>query len=173
MSAVARWSIGRINALTQGEFVALLGGIYEHSPWVAEEVWAHRPYTSVRDLGEAMQDAVKSADAGQQLELICAHPELLGKMAAAELTTASRAEQASAGLDRCTAGERTQMQALNQAYRERFGFPFVVAVRGLNWGDVIERISTRLQHGRKQEMETALEEIGRIARLRLDKLAAD
>jgi 2-oxo-4-hydroxy-4-carboxy-5-ureidoimidazoline decarboxylase len=170
MSAVAARTIGDANTLTRDEFVALLGGVYEHSPWVAEHTWEHRPFASIAAMAEAMQQAVMAASAERQLELIRAHPELLGKLAAAELTAASRTEQAAAGLDRCTAEQRAQMQELNLAYRERFGFPFVVAVRGLNWGDIIVRVAGRLAHRREQEVATALEEIGRIARLRLDGL---
>jgi 2-oxo-4-hydroxy-4-carboxy-5-ureidoimidazoline decarboxylase len=167
MSTVPALHIGQFNNLTQAEFMARLGSVYEHSPWVAEGAWPQHPFASVDVLSQAMQDVVLSSGAERQLGLIRAHPELLGKLAAAELTAESRGEQASAGLDRCTAAERSQLQALNQAYRERFGFPFVVAVRGLNWGDIIARISTRLKNERQPEMKVALEEIGRIARFRL------
>jgi 2-oxo-4-hydroxy-4-carboxy-5-ureidoimidazoline decarboxylase len=160
-------SIEQLNALDRAAFVACLGEIYEHSPWVAEQAWPQRPFASVDGLHAAMQAAVTSAATERQLELIRAHPELLGKLAAAELTEASRGEQASAGLDRCTAAERSRLQALNQTYREQFGFPFVVAVRGLNWSDIITRIAERLQHQPGQEMLIALEQIGRIARFRL------
>ena len=173
MSAVAARSMRDANLLTREEFVALLGGAYEHSPWVAELAWERRPFASIDAMAEAMQQAVIAAGAEPQLELIRAHPELLGKLALAELTAASRAEQASAGLDRCTAEQRVHMQELNEAYRERYGFPFVVAVSGLNWGDVIARISARLGHRREQEVATALEEIGRIARMRLERLLKD
>jgi 2-oxo-4-hydroxy-4-carboxy-5-ureidoimidazoline decarboxylase len=160
-------SIGQLNGLDCAAFVASLGAIYEHSPWVAEQAWLQRPFASVDGLHAAMQAAVISAATERQLELIRAHPELLGKLAAAELTEASRGEQASAGLDRCTAAERSRLQALNQTYREQFGFPFVVAVRGLNWGDIITRIEERLQHQPGPETLIALEQIGRIARFRL------
>jgi len=173
MSAVAAQSIRDANALAREEFVALLGDVYEHSPWVAELAWEHRPFASVAALTASMQGVVTTASTERQLELIRAHPELLGKLALAELTAASRSEQASAGLDRCTIEQRAQMQELNQVYRERFGFPFVVAVRGLNWGDIIARIAVRLAHGREHEIASALQEIGRIARLRVEGLLKD
>ncbi len=167
MSALPALSVAQINLLDREQFVARLGGIYEHSPWVAERAWLRRPFASVDSLHEAMQGVVESANTQRQLALIRAHPELLGKLAAAELTESSRTEQASAGLDRCTAAERSQLQELNQAYLEKFGFPFVVAVRGLNWGDIIARVSERLQYRRDQELQIALKEIGRIAGFRL------
>ena len=163
--------ISKLNALDRAAFVALLGGIYEHSPWVAERAWVKRPFGSVDELHAAMQSSMLEASREQQLQLICAHPELLGKLEAARLTDSSRAEQASAGLDRCTAEEKAQMQSLNAAYRAKFGFPFIVAVRGLNWSGIIERIQQRLQHDGDGEFAAALHEIGRIARLRLEALA--
>ncbi|MEO7741719.1 MAG: 2-oxo-4-hydroxy-4-carboxy-5-ureidoimidazoline decarboxylase, partial [Usitatibacter sp.] len=119
----------------------------------------------------AMQRAVLRASTEEQLALIRAHPELLGRLDSAQLTESSRAEQASAGLDRCTAAQKARMQALNQAYRVKFGFPFIVAVKGLDWGGIIERIENRLGNTPEAELDTALEEIGRIARFRLEALA--
>ena len=164
-------ALTELNALPREAFVARLGGIYEHSPWVAERAFAARPFTSLDALHAAMQRAMQDASAGEQLALIRAHPELLGKLEAAQLTESSRSEQASAGLDRCTAAQKARMQALNQAYREKFGFPFIVAVKGLDWAGIIERIEGRLPHTREAELATALAEIGRIARFRLEALA--
>jgi 2-oxo-4-hydroxy-4-carboxy-5-ureidoimidazoline decarboxylase len=160
-------TLAELNALDRTGFVALLGAVYEHSPWVAEGVWPARPFASIAGLQAAMQDVVLAAPPARQLALLCAHPELLGKLAAAELTEASRGEQASAGLDRCTSEQRSRMQALNEAYRARFGFPFIVAVRGLDWASVIARIETRLVHEHKQETAVALHEVGRIAGFRI------
>ena len=157
-----------LNASSQADFVARLGGIYEHSPWVAERAFAARPFASRDALHAAMQRAMQGASRDEQLALIRAHPELLGKLEAAQLTEASRGEQAGAGLDRCTAAQKSRMQALNHAYREKFGFPFIVAVKGLDWGGIIERIESRLGNTREVEFATALQEIGRIARFRLE-----
>jgi OHCU decarboxylase len=118
-----------------------------------------------------MEEAVRQASGAEQLALIRAHPELLGKLEAAALTESSRSEQASAGLDRCTPDQKARMQALNRAYREKFGFPFIVTVKGLDWGAIIERMEQRLPRTREEELDTALAEIGRIARLRLEALA--
>jgi len=160
-----------LNGLGHADFVARLGGIYEHSPWIAERAFAARPFATLDDLHAAMQRALQGASAEEQLALIRAHPELLGKLEAAELTESSRQEQAGAGLDRCTAAQKARMQALNQAYRDKFGFPFVVAVKGLDWAGIIERIEARLGNDAEAERATALREIGRIARFRLEALA--
>jgi 2-oxo-4-hydroxy-4-carboxy-5-ureidoimidazoline decarboxylase len=117
-----------LNGLPRAGFVARLGGIYEHSPWVADRAFAARPFGSLDALHANMQRAMLLASPDEQLALIRAHPELLGKLEAAQLTESSRSEQASAGLDRCTAAQKARMQALNDAYREKFGFPFIVAV---------------------------------------------
>jgi 2-oxo-4-hydroxy-4-carboxy-5-ureidoimidazoline decarboxylase len=160
-----------LNGLPRADFVAHLGGIYEHSPWVAERAFAARPFASLDALHAAMERSLHGASGDKQLALIRAHPELMGKLEAAQLTGSSRAEQASAGLDRCTAAQRARMQELNAAYREKFGFPFIVAVKGLDWAGIIERIEARLRHAREAELATALQEIGRIARFRLEALA--
>ena len=163
--------MAEINALPREAFVARLGGIYEHSPWVADAAWEARPFADLDALHGAMQAAMLRAPLERQQSLIDAHPELLGKLDAARLTDSSRAEQASAGLDRCTAAERDRMRELNAAYRGKFGFPFIVAVRGLDWAAIIARMERRLRNDRPQEFATALAEIGRIARLRLEALA--
>ena len=163
--------MAELNALSRDAFVARLGSIYEHSPWVAAAAWDARPFADLDALHDAMQSAMLAASVARRQALIDAHPELLGRLEAARLTESSRAEQASAGLDRCTAEEKARMQALNARYREKFGFPFIVAVRGLDWAGIIERMEGRLHNDREQELATALAEIGRIARLRLEALS--
>jgi 2-oxo-4-hydroxy-4-carboxy-5-ureidoimidazoline decarboxylase len=163
-------ALSALNGLSHADFVARLGGIYEHSPWVAERAHGARPFSSLDCLHGAMQGAVIDATSGEQLALIRAHPELLGKLEAAHLTESSRSEQASAGLDRCTAEQKSRMQALNKAYRDKFGFPFIVAVKGLDWGGIIERIEARLPRTADEEHAEALAQIGRIARFRLEAL---
>jgi 2-oxo-4-hydroxy-4-carboxy-5-ureidoimidazoline decarboxylase len=159
-----------LNKASKAEFVERLGGIYEHSPWVAEAAHMFRPFKSLELLHQAMQTEVLAASDERQMALIRAHPELLGKLEAAQLTESSRSEQAGAGLDRCTAEEKARMQALNQQYRERFGFPFIVAVKGLDWGGIIERMQERMPNSREVEIATALDQIGRIAHFRLEAL---
>ena len=162
--------VAALERMARDEFVARLGGIYEHSPWVAERAFGAGPFASLEALHAAMQAAVLAASREEQMALIRAHPELAGRLAAAQLTANSRAEQSSAGLDRCTAQEKSHMQSLNARYRDKFGFPFIVAVKGLDWAAIIERMEARMAHTRDQEVKTALAEIGRIARFRLEAL---
>lgn len=163
--------IDALNAMPKPEFLARLGGVYEHSPWVAERASSGRPFASLDALHAAMHRVVMFATEEEKLALIRAHPELLGKLDAAALTASSRSEQAGAGLDRCAPEEKARMRALNASYREKFGFPFVVAVKGLDWAGIIARMEERLPNSRDAEIATALREIGRIARFRLAALA--
>ena len=154
------------------DFIARYGGIYEHSPWVAEQVstlGGDIEDTSV--LAALMADCVDNAAVEQQLALIRAHPDLAGKaQVAGELTQASTAEQASAGLDQCTPQEFTRFQELNDTYRQKFGFPFVMAVRGEDRVAILDAFAQRLDNDYDLEFETALIEIHKIARLRLDAM---
>ncbi len=154
------------------DFIARYGGIYEHSPWVAERVLAIGIDTSDAALvARSMADIVDNAARDRQLELIRAHPDLAGKaQVAGELTAESTAEQASAGLDQCSQEEFERFQALNDAYREKFGFPFVMAVRDSSRDEILEAFAERLENDYELEFETALVEIHKIARLRLEAM---
>jgi 2-oxo-4-hydroxy-4-carboxy-5-ureidoimidazoline decarboxylase len=155
-----------------GDFVAKYGGVYEHSSWVAEE--AAQIVGDVQDMetiATVMADCVDNAAVDKQLRLIRAHPDLAGKaQIAGELTADSTSEQASAGLDRCSAEEFEQFQSLNRAYHEKFGFPFVMAVRNASRADILEEFAARLSNDADVEFETALAEIHKIARLRLEAM---
>ena len=154
------------------DFIARYGSIYEHSPWVAEQVstlGGDIEDSSV--LAALMADCVDNAAVEQQLELIRAHPDLAGKaQVAGELTQASTLEQASAGLEQCSPQEFTRFQELNDAYWQKFGFPFVMAVRGQDRVAILEAFAQRLGNDCDLEFETALIEIHKIARLRLDAM---
>jgi len=154
------------------DVIARYGGVYEHSPWVAERVSALGGDTSdVALLADIMADIVDNAASEQQLELIRAHPDLAGKaQVAGELTADSTAEQASAGLDQCSHEEFERFQALNTAYHDKFGFPFVMAVRDSSRGEILEAFTQRLENDYELEFETALVEIHKIARLRLEAM---
>ena len=164
-------SLGDLNSCSSAEFVAALGGIFEHSPWVAERVLSLRPFESRLALHEAMSVAVLKASADEQLALIRAHPELAGRSAArGELTVASTREQKGAGLADCTADDLTRVRALNAQYWERFGFPFVLAVKGHNTASIIAALERRVTHDVAEERAVALGQIGRIAGFRLADL---
>lgn len=158
--------------MNSARFVNQFGGIYEHSPWVAERAAPHIDETSDLDeIASIMADCVDNASRERQLALICAHPDLAGKaQVAGELTPESTSEQASAGLDRCTAEEYERFTSLNDRYKLKFGFPFVMAVRESSRGDILAAFETRLDNDYDAEFETALVEIHKIARLRLNAM---
>jgi len=165
-------TLAEVNSLDQEGFVTALGGIFEHSPWVAEQAWASRPFATVAGLHETMVRAVERASEEQQLTLIRAHPDL-GARVNPKMSAASAGEQAGAGLDRLTAEEFERLQALNSAYREKFGFPFIYAVRGSTKYDVLRALEQRLQASMELERSTALTQIGRIAQFRLTDVIQD
>ena len=162
-------TLPELNAANKSGFVAMLGDIYEHSPWVAERAWARRPFENVSALHEAMMAAVRAAPAAERLALINGHPDLAGKAAVADtMTRDSKAEQASAGLDRLSAEEFAHFHELNNAYRQKFAFPFIICVRRHSKDSILRQFERRLHDDATSELETALTEIFRITALRLD-----
>jgi len=157
-----------LNSLSRDEFVRVVGPVFEHSPWIAELTWPNRPFASVEELHRALCRSVANADEEKQLALIRAHPDLVGRAAlAGTLTSESAGEQASAGLNQLTAEEIALFQRNNAAYKAKFGFPFVICARMNKREAVIAGFEQRLKNSRFQEIKTALEEIGKIAYLRL------
>ena len=153
-------------------FIARYAGIYEHSPWVAEQAFPRASgITDPAHLAGIMSATVDAADAEAKLALIRAHPDLADRAAIrGGLTAASSEEQASAGLDQCTEDEYARFQSLNNRYKKKFGFPFVMAVRGKHRTDILAAFEQRLGNDRETEMATAIREIHKIARLRLEAL---
>lgn len=147
-------------------FIARFGPVYEASPWVAEGVWPDPP-TDLPGLAKAMAAVVDAAPRAKKLALIRAHPELAGR---AKMAAASVQEQAGAGLDQCSAEEFEAFQRLNAAYNARFGFPFVVAVKGLTRADILAAFEARLASDPETEFATAIAQIHRIAAFRLADL---
>ena len=173
-------SLEQLNAASPAEALALLDGLYEHSPWIAEQALAQRPFRSLAHLKHALAQVVRTAELDAQLALIRAHPELAGKaMVAKSLTTESTNEQSKAGLTQCTPEEFERIQQLNAAYNERFGFPFILTVRGprgtgLSKQEIIDTFARRLDNHPEFELAEALRNIHRIAEIRLnDKFAAE
>ena len=147
------------------------GALFEHSPWVAEQAWEKRPFGDREDLLGKLADAIYEAPRDRQLDLIRAHPDLAGRAAIeGTLTPDSTREQSSAGLDRLTPVEYEAFTRANTAYSERFGFPFVVCVREHDKASILATAEARLQNDRESEIRTALGEIAKIARLRLNDL---
>lgn len=161
-------TLEEVNALPADAFIARYAEMFEHSPWVIERAAARRPFT---DTHAAFMAVVREATREEQLALIRAHPELAGKAAiAGDLTAASAAEQASAGLDRLTPEEYIRFHALNAAYSQKFGFPFIICVRLSGKAGILAAMAKRVDNDREVEIATALREIGQIVRLRLEAL---
>lgn len=165
-----RYTLKQLNAMPEEAFVAALSGIFEHSPWVPREAASARPFESIDALHDAMVDVVARAGLAWQLALINAHPELAGKAAVGELTGESMREQSGAGLSQCTQEEFDKLQRLNRAYREKFGFPFILAVRAYDRSGIIANFEARVHNGYDEELRASLDEIHRIARFRIDDL---
>ena len=167
-------TLAELNARDRRGFVVALGGIFEDSPWVAEAAWPRHPFATLDALYRAMVDAVRAAAEDAQLALIRAHPELAGKAAVrGELTVDSKAEQSGAGLNQCSPQEFARLQELNRSYNAKFGFPFILAVKGLDRAAIIARFAERLERDRATEFEEALQQIARIAWLRLEALVEE
>jgi len=159
-----------LNALDRGEFIARVGPVFEHSPWIAERVVDRRPFASVDALHSAMCDVVRKAGEEEQLALIRAHPDLVGR---AVLTAESKSEQAAAGLLDVSPGEVALFDRYNRDYKARFGFPFVICARMSKKDAILAALPVRLQNSPDRERTTALGEICKIAALRLADLISE
>jgi 2-oxo-4-hydroxy-4-carboxy-5-ureidoimidazoline decarboxylase len=160
-------TIAELNTCDRQRFVEALGWVFEHSPWVAERAWSHRPFAAVVELHTAMMGEVLAATRPEQLALLRAHPDLGTR---ARMSDASVGEQAGAGLDRLTPEEFERLQRLTAAYREKFGFPFLLAVKGRSKHDVLGGLEARLPGTLDNEWAEALAQVGRIAEWRLHDL---
>jgi OHCU decarboxylase len=164
-------TLSHLNSLSRDEFARLVGPVFEHSPWIAEATWAQRPFDSADQLHVALCQTVRVASGSQKLALIRAHPDLVGRAAlAGTLTRESTDEQASAGLNKLTAEEIAAFQKYNAAYREKFGFPFVICARLNRKEAILAGFEARLHNSPEQEVAAALAEIFKIAELRLRDL---
>jgi 2-oxo-4-hydroxy-4-carboxy-5-ureidoimidazoline decarboxylase len=156
-----------INRLDREAFVGALGWVFEDSPWVAQRAWALRPFADVDALHLAMTTQVIGADRDEQLALLRAHPDLGAR---ARMSAASVGEQAGVGLDRLTPEQYARLQSANAQYRERFGFPFLFAVKGSTAAAIIEALEARLARTWDEEFQTAMQQVFRIAQFRLGDL---
>lgn len=164
------WMVYKLNALNQmnqGEFTEAIGSIYENSPWITEQAWYKRPFSTVQELDRLMENIVNEATVTEKLELIKAHPDL---GASVEMTSDSVKEQKGAGLDQLTKAEKEELLTLNQTYIEKFSFPFIMAVRGQDKRKITEGLKKRVKEDYETELGTALKEIFKIASFRLDDL---
>jgi 2-oxo-4-hydroxy-4-carboxy-5-ureidoimidazoline decarboxylase len=164
-------TLAELNSLSCADFVRFIGPVFEHSPWIAEATWSKRPFASTEELHRALNTAVQDAGTEKQLALIRAHPDLVGRLAlAGALTSESTKEQASAGLGQLSAEEVALFQSNNAAYQQKFGFPFVICARLNKKEAILAGFRTRLENPAELEIKTALDEIGKIAYLRLQDI---
>ena len=157
----------QLNQMSQAEFTNTLGEIWEETPQIAEQAWHNKPFKDLNALYQAMVAVVNSMSLAEQLALIKAHPDLGSKT---KMADASVQEQAGVGLDRLSESEYQQFQSLNQAYKDKFDFPFIVAVKYHTKETILEEFKTRLKNTQEQEKQQALTEISKIAQLRLNSL---
>jgi OHCU decarboxylase len=164
----AKHRIDHINKMEESTFVSTFGAVYEHSLWVAKGAWQRRPFASLDALHAVMDEVVQRAGPTQQTILIKAHPELAGRLArSGQLTAESRSEQAQAGLTSLSEDLTRRMLELNHAYQQKFRFPFIICARLNNVGTILQAMENRLAHSEETEFKTALQEISKIAKLRL------
>jgi len=158
-------TIAELNSLERAEFVAAIGWVFEHSPWVAERAWEARPFANVEGLHQALVEQVERGLPEEQLALLRSHPDLGTR---ARVSEASSAEQAGAGLDQLTQTEFERLRGLNEVYRDKFGFPFLFAVKGSTKHDILDALERRVRSSREEEYRVALDQVYRIARFRLE-----
>ena len=162
------------STLDRVQFVALYGRVYEHSPWIAETAWSAGltpACDTVEGLHQVLAKIVDAAPHERRLALLCAHPDLAGRLAVrGELTAESTSEQASAGLDKCTPAEFQRFTKLNDTYKQKFPFPFIMAVKGRTRAEILDAFDHRIRNDEKAEFRTALAEVHKIALLRLRDL---
>lgn len=157
-------SIAMLNVMSQAEFIAAIGSIFEHTPEIAAEAWRSRPFADVPKLHQVMAAIVLKMSESEQLKLICAHPDLGSKFKMAE---SSVQEQSTVGLDQLSAAEYNRFQELNQAYKEKFSFPFIIAVRNNTKDSILAAFEQRLENNLEVEKKQSITEIIEIARWRL------
>lgn len=162
----------QISGMNKADFISLFGDVYEHSPWIAAQVWKSgldARHDSAEYLAQAFAEVIHKANREQKLALFRAHPELAVDVASEnELTNESRNEQRGAGLDRSGPEEFAEFRRLNDAYRSRFGFPFIVAVKGMDRQEILSALKERLSYNEDQEFETATEQVIRIGSFRIE-----
>ncbi|MEO6435921.1 MAG: 2-oxo-4-hydroxy-4-carboxy-5-ureidoimidazoline decarboxylase [Tepidisphaeraceae bacterium] len=162
----AKTPMKRLNMMNAHGFVRTVGHVFENSPWVAERAFHLHPFKSVSDVQEKMCQIVRGGTEEEKVTLIKAHPDLVGRMAQ-PLTLASQSEQAAAGLDRLSPDDRDAFNAYNDVYKEQFGFPFVICARENKKDAILAAFPRRLKHARGREIDIAIDEICKIANLRL------
>jgi OHCU decarboxylase len=163
-----------VSQLSHAGFLQTFAGVFEHSPWIAEAVWTlglGSEQNTPEGLHQAFADVTRNSSKEQQQALLLAHPDLAVAVdELSELTASSQSEQKGAGLDRCSPEEFAEFKELNSRYRKKFGFPFIMAVKGYDRRQILTQFRTRLSNSMEQEFPTAIEQVIRIGRFRIDKI---
>lgn len=162
-----KYHLKDLNEMSKADFTEVLGEIWEETPAIAQQSWQYRPFTDIESLYQTMVKVVQEMSQAEQLALIQAHPDLGSKT---KMAQASVQEQSQAGLSTLSLAEYEQFQSLNQAYKDKFGFPFIIAVKNHTKASILEAFKNRLQNDLDTEKQQALAEISKIARFRLDAL---
>ena len=169
MSKIRRYTIDEVNQMGREEFVEVFGSVFEHSPWAAEQAFEQRPFAACNELEDSLVEAVKNSGREAQLKLLCAHPELGSRE---KMAKASVREQSAAGITKTDEERRAKMQALNESYRDKFDFPFIVAVKGLTPDDILANMEDRVSNSLEEEFRECLDQVIRIASIRLEALVS-
>ena len=163
-------TIDKINKLSRSEFVEIFANIFEKTKWIAERLYNQKPFNSFDDLCSKMLEIFKTTSKVNQFKIIRAHPDLADKVTVNLLTSNSRSEQSNAGLDQCSEEEFNEFKNLNKSYRQKYGFPFVIAVKGKNKIEILSKFRKRILNSVDEEFSEAIIQIGKIANLRLNEI---
>ena len=163
-------TIDKINKLSRSEFVEIFANIFEKTKWIAEKLYNQKPFDDFKDLCSKMLGIFETAGKETQLKILEAHPDLADKVTVNLLTSNSRSEQSNAGLDQCSEEEFNEFKNLNKSYRQKYGFPFVIAVKGKNKIEILSKFRKRILNSVDEEFSEAIIQIGKIANLRLNEI---
>ena len=163
-------TIDKINKLSRSEFVEIFANIFEKTKWIAEKLYNQKPFDDFKDLCSKMLGIFETAGKETQLKILGAHPDLADKVTVNLLTSNSRSEQSNAGLDQCSEEEFNEFKNLNKSYRQKYGFPFVIAVKGKNKMEILSEFRKRILNSVDEEFNEAIIQVGKIANLRLNEI---
>jgi len=163
-------TIDKINKLSRSEFVEIFANIFEKTKWIAEKLYNQKPFNNFKDLCSKMLGIFETAGKETQLKILEAHPDLADKVTVNLLTSNSRSEQSNAGLDQCSEEEFNEFKNLNKSYRQKYGFPFVIAVKGKNKMEILSEFRKRILNSVDEEFNEAIIQVGKIANLRLNEI---
>ena len=162
--------INKINKLSQSEFIKVFANIFENTEWIAKELYNQKPFNNFEELSSKILSIFETATKEQQLKVLNAHPDLANKTKISLLTSNSLKEQASAGLDHCTEEEFNEFKHLNGEYKKKFGFPFILAVKGKNKNEILDNFKKRISFDPTTEFDETIKQVKQIASLRLKEL---